>query len=230
MAVKTSNWAEGENGAPLPSDFLREFKRLATIQNVAAGQYVLMDGDESRDVYIVISGEVEFALFSESGKKIIFRKFGPNSMFGEMAALNGAPRSTSVLALSDLKLARISGGQFCALLKSLPDASFWLNQYLAARVENITQKTYNLATQSVASRIIADLLRQCEAGQNVNGSAIIENFPVHSKIAERLGTHRETISREISKLKKEGLVKKSGGSLVITSLSRLRALHARHLN
>jgi len=133
VAGKTSITYKGENGAPLPSNFLREFKRLATIQNVAAGQYVLMDGDESRDVYIVVSGEVEFALFSESGKKIIFRNFGPNSMFGEMAALNGEPRSTSVLALSDLKLARISGDKFCGLLKTMPEASFWLNQYLALR-------------------------------------------------------------------------------------------------
>lgn len=147
-----------------------------------------------------------------------------------MAALNRAPRSTSVLALSDLKLARISGDQFCDLLKSMPEASFWLNQHLASRVENITRKTYNLATQSVTSRIIADLLRLGEAGENADGSVIIENFPVHSKLAERLGTHREAISRELSKLRKEGLVRKSGGSLVITSLSRLRDLHARQLN
>ena len=148
-------------------------------------------------------------------------------MFGEMAALNGEPRSTSVMALSDVKLARASGGQFCNLLRALPEASFWLNQQLALRVRNVTRKTYNLATQSVTSRIIGDLLRMSEGGKEFDGSIIIEDFPIHNKLADRLGTHREAVSREISKLKKKGLVKKSGKTLVIVSPSGLRDLHDR---
>ena len=227
MADDRLSLMDDERGARLPADFLKAFLEMAAIHSARAGQYILLDGDLSSDVYVVISGEVEFVLFSESGKKLLLRSLGANRMFGEMAALNGEPRSTSVMALSDVKLARASGGQFCNLLRALPEASFWLNQQLALRVRNVTRKTYNLATQSVTSRIIGDLLRMSEGGKEFDGSIIIEDFPIHNKLADRLGTHREAVSREISKLKKKGLVKKSGKTLVIVSPSGLRDLHDR---
>lgn len=227
MSARYSVHDIGEAGTPLPTEFLHAFIDRATSQVVRKGSHILVDGDISQDVYVVISGEIQFALYSESGKEIILRNLGPDRLFGEMAILTGAPRSVSAMTLKDSKLARMSGNEFYRLLTSFPEACYWLNQQLALRVENLTRKTYALATQSVTSRIIGELLRLCEEGQNTGGITIIKNLPVHAKLAAKVGTHREAVTKEIAQLTKDGLVKKSGRDLIILSSSGLRALYAR---
>jgi len=219
-----------EGGDPLPPDFLRVFIKNATLLNVKKGEHILTKGDNSNDVYVIINGEVQFVLFSESGKEVILRDFGPNRIFGEMAALNGSSRSVSVIASENTSLVRMTGKEFCALLHSMPEACFWLSQQLALRIENLTHKTYNMATQSVSTRIIGELIRLSENHGSFGETSIIKDLPSHAKLAARLGTHREAVTREIGRLKKDGIIKKSGRYMIIVAPKSLSELYARMIS
>jgi len=208
-----------EGGDTLPPDFLRVFIKNATLLNVKKGEHILTKGDNSNDVYVIINGEVQFVLFSESGKEVILRDFGPNRIFGEMAALNGSSRSVSVIASENTSLVR-----------SMPEACFWLSQQLALRIENLTHKTYNMATQSVSTRIIGELIRLSENHGSFGETSIIKDLPSHAKLAARLGTHREAVTREIGRLKKDGIIKKSGRYMIIVAPKSLSELYARMIS
>lgn len=224
--VKASQ-VNGEAGSSPSLEFREYFLSCATTIRVKKGQYILDETDISRDAYLVLKGEIQFVLFSENGKETILRNLGPDRLFGEMAALNHTPRSISAVALEETSLARMRGTEFCEMLLQKPEFSFWLNQELAMRIENLTRKTFDLATQSVSRRIIGEILRLIDLTTATGDLLQIKNFPIHAKLAAKIGTHREAVTKELSQLTQEGIVKKSGRDLIIISHETLKALYSR---
>jgi CRP/FNR family transcriptional regulator, cyclic AMP receptor protein len=99
----------------------------------------------------------------------------------------------------------------------------------AVRVRNLTEKTFELSTMSVSSRLQSELLRQCIAAGIADDRSVIEKLPTHAELAARIGSHREAITRELGLLTSEGIVTQAGRKLTILSVSRLQALLHRTL-
>jgi CRP/FNR family transcriptional regulator, cyclic AMP receptor protein len=210
---------------PLPKALCDEFLRRAHLQRIRKDQMVVGEGTDANEVYLIQSGRVQFSLVSIHGRELILRDFGPGHIFGELAAIDGLPRSASAVALEDCQLARMSGPAFVSFLGEVPRAGLWMAQQLARRVRDLTNRTFELATLPVAARLQTELLRLALAGENpAPDRAIIRPLPTHADLAARIGTRREAVSRELSILAHEGLVMQSGRSLEILSVARLRTL------
>jgi CRP/FNR family cyclic AMP-dependent transcriptional regulator len=215
---------------PLPVSLRDAYLARARAMPVRKGQIVIAEGTLSSDVYLICQGRVQVLLVSESGREVVLRNMEPHRIFGENAAIDGLPRSARVVAIEDGQLAHMSGPDFVTFLGEVPHAGLWMAQQLAARVRDLTDKTFELATMPVASRIQAELLRMAAQGATVSGHpdrAMIERFPTHAELAARTGTHREAVSRELGQLAQEGLLRQSGRSLEVLSLTGLRSLHER---
>ena len=195
--------------------------------HVRRGQIVIADETRSTDVYLIVSGRVQISLLTAHGRETILREMGPGRIFGELAAIDGQPRSASVIALEDSTLATLSGADFRDFLKSVPQASFWMAQQLAARVRNLTEKTVELATMPVSHRLQSELLRLAGEAGGAADLGTIDPLPTHADLAARIGTHREAVTRELGRLASEGIVTQTGRKLVINSLRQLQALRAR---
>ncbi len=208
-----------------PAALCDEFLRRAQLTRVRKAQMILGEGSEASDVYLIRSGRVQFSLVSIHGREMILRDFGEGHIFGELAAIDGLPRSASAVALEDCQLARMNGPAFVAFLGEVPQAGLWMAQQLAKRVRDLTNRAFELATLPVAARLQTELLRLALAGERLAPDrAIIRPLPTHADLAARIGTRREAVSRELSILAHEGLVAQSGRSLEILSLEQLRTL------
>lgn len=195
--------------------------------HVRRGQIVIADETLSTDVYLILDGRVQISLLTVHGRETILREMGPGRIFGELAAIDGQPRSATVIALEDSTLATLSGTDFRDFLASVPQASFWMAQQLAARVRNLTDKTVELATMPVSHRLQSELLRLAgQAGSDADRGTI-DPLPTHADLAARIGTHREAVTRELGRLASEGIVTQTGRKLIVNSLGRLQALRAR---
>lgn len=199
----------------------------ARLMHVRRGQIVIADETQSTDVYLIVSGRVQISLLTAHGRETILREMGPGRIFGELAAIDGQPRSASVIALEDGTLATLSGPDFRDYLANVPQASFWMAQQLAARVRNLTEKTVELATMPVSHRLQSELMRLAGEGGDGTHRRTIDPLPTHADLAARIGTHREAVTRELGKLASEGIVSQTGRKLTINSLPQLQALRAR---
>jgi CRP-like cAMP-binding protein len=119
------------------------------------------------------------------------------------------------------------GEEFVDFLGSVPQAGLWMAHQLAARVRDLTERTFELATLSVSSRIQSELLRLAAHGKAKGDHVAIAPIPTHADLAARVGTHREAVSRELSQLSQEGLIRRSGRTLEILSIAGLQSLHTR---
>ena len=81
-----------------------------------AGAEIISLRDSTDDVYFIVSGTVRVAVYSGSGKEVIFRQMGAGQMFGELAAIDGAPRSAQVVATSETTIASLSAVDFQRLI------------------------------------------------------------------------------------------------------------------
>lgn len=211
----------------LPDDLQVAYRARAGTLAVAKGEEVLAKGAEAADVFLVTSGKVQVRLPGSHGRDVILRDLGPGEVFGEMAAIDGLPRSATVSAVEDSGLATMSGEGFIAFLREVPGAGLWMTRLLAARIRNLNDTVFELATLPVAARVQAELLRQASRYEAKGDTVRIASMPTHAELAQRIGSHREAVSRELSQLTREGLVRQTGRALDILSLEGLQASCAR---
>ncbi len=206
-----------------PSD-LEALARRCGWRRYAAGQEILEYHDETRDVFFLVSGTVRVSIYSMSGKVVTFRDIGAGSTFGEFAAIDGQPRSASVLALSDATVAAMPPGLFWEVLRKYPEVAAENLKHLTAQIRLLSERIYEFSTLAVKNRIHAELLRLARDNLTAENQASIAPAPTHAEIAARVSTHREAVTRELSHLAKEGLVERREGALVIFDVDRLEEM------
>lgn len=215
---------------PFPAGLRDTFLQLARPMRARKGQIIVSEGADNSDVYLVCTGRVRITMHSPGGREVILRDLGSDCLFGELAAIDRLPRSASVVALELTQLAHMRGEDFLTFLGEVPQAGLWMARQMAARVRDLTDRTFALATLPVASRVQAELLRLAMTPGATFGSddtVSIRPMPTHADMAARVGTHREAVSRELGLLAQEGLVQQNGRTLTILSHARLKQLNSR---
>jgi CRP-like cAMP-binding protein len=189
-----------------------------------AGEQIVGYQDPSTDVYFLLSGKARAIMYSAEGKAVIFVDLQPGTIFGEIAAIDRRPRSASIEALEPCTIASLSASRFEDLLLREPTVALATLRHVTADVRRLSERVFEFSTLAVQNRIHAELLRL--AGESAQGhdTVLLSPAPSLSEVADRISTHREAISREISRLTATGLLRREGGSLRITDLKKLAEL------
>jgi len=177
--------------------------------------------DNSRDVYFVSRGTVRIVNYSLSGREVTFDDVQEGEVFGELAALDGAPRSANVVALSEVVVGMMSPEVFQRTLIEHPDIALLLMTRLAHVIRASTGRIMDLSTLGANNRVYAELLRLAKPHAKNDNTAVIDPIPIHGDIASRVSTTRETVARVISDLSRKSIVVRQDNSLHIPDVTRL---------
>lgn len=199
---------------------------LCRWQRFRAGDTVLDQDGDGCDVCFVVQGAVRIVSYSYSGREVSFDDVAAGGVVGEMAAIDGQPRSASVEALEPGTLiAFLSGGAFLSLATGHPQLALALMRRLAGMVRRCTERIVDLSTLGAANRVQSEILRLAvvQGGERGN-TAVIRPIPVHADLAARVGTTRETVARVLGDMARDGFLERRSGEMVVHDLARLRAL------
>ena len=163
-------------------------------------------------------------LYSSDGKAVDYREIGAGDMFGELAAIDGQPRSASVVAQDPTRIGRLSHAAFQDLVDKHRTFAQSLLTHLSTQIRDMTGRIFEYSTLLVRERLIRELIRLAGGDAVDAGPAEIVPAPTHFDLAARISTHREAVSREMSALAKQGLVEKRAGILHLHDVETLRAL------
>ncbi|UPY38845.1 Crp/Fnr family transcriptional regulator [Sediminicoccus sp. KRV36] len=200
--------------ADLPPALLQRHLHRMQWLNAAPGQLLLDFDDASVDVFLVLSGSVRVAVRTVGGRELILDDITAGHFFGEMAAIDGAPRSASVTALHRTRICRIPGQVFMALLAEAPALALRLLRVLTQRIRESNARLLELTTLDARHRLYAELLRAA-GPPAADGARAISPPPVQQIIASRIGARREAVSREVARLLRDGVLERRSGALVI---------------
>jgi CRP/FNR family transcriptional regulator, cyclic AMP receptor protein len=145
-------------------------------------------------------------------------------MFGDLAAIDGQPRSADVLALDAVLVASLTPEHFRALLAAEELVRERVLQRLAGLVRLLSERVIELSTLGVQNRIHAELLRLARASGAEGKQARLDPAPKHADIASQVSTYREQVTRELSLLTRQGLLAKDGNALVLLDVSKLERM------
>lgn len=174
-----------------------------------AWQTVFDQEDASYDLYFLLSGSILAVFWTEEGREIVFSRFPEGAYFGELAALDGVPRSLAVFAKTEARVLSMKRDTFLQLFKTVPLVCERITHTLVARIRSLTERSMEMTTLSVEQRVGTYLLRLAVEHGKLSPGAVIENAPTHSEIAGSIGANREMVSRSISKYVKRGAIKSS---------------------
>jgi CRP-like cAMP-binding protein len=187
-------------------------------------QQILGHLDESRDIYFIVRGKVRATVYSLSGKEVTFRDIPAGQIFGEFAAIDGQPRSANIVALTDALIASLSAEAFWEVLRGYPEVSSATLKLLTRQIRILSERVFEFSALAVKNRIHAELLRLARDYMAGDNRAVIAPIPTHTDIAQRVSTHREAVTRELSAMARSGLVERRDGALVVPDVARLAHL------
>ena len=199
---------------------LAGLEALARWRGYRPGDIILEAGDASSDVYLVKDGVLRVYVRSLGGHELILNEIGAGALFGEIAALDGGPRSAGIMALTRAQICALPAQAFVDFVTQTPGASAFLLKRLAAQLRDKDQRLFELSVLPVRARLIGLLLRLARPRQN--GGLIISPKCHHQELGARIGSRREVVSRNMSALQQEGLVQVTRGGLVLADPETLR--------
>ncbi len=210
--------------AGLSRESLTRIQKRCAWRTYAQGEAIVDYLDTSDEVFFIVAGEARVSIYSVEGKAVTFRDLGLGEMFGEMAAIDGAPRSAGIEARAPCLVASMPAAAFREVLRAEPQVATTLLRQLVGRIRALTTRVYEFSALAVSNRIHAELLRLAGLATREGRAARIEPAPTHAEIASRISTHREAVTRELNRLARTGIIERRGHAIIVKDVDRLADL------
>ena len=186
------------------------------------GDTIIEQGDDSNNVYFLLSGNVHVLDYSSSHRAVTYASLKDGEMFGEMAAIDGLPRSAWVCAISTCKVISLPGSAFINLLKNNADISLKILQKLSSRLRLADKKLTDVSLFGTEQRVCLELVRMTKLDSNTNNNEYrIKQMPTQANFANIIGSTRETVSRILAKLRYDQIIIKTESGFVVPDKKKL---------
>jgi CRP/FNR family transcriptional regulator len=222
----------GDTGAVLKKTPLFASLTEAEMQALAArtsrkrfgqGEDLFAEGDPCAGLFLVASGKIRIFKLSPSGREQVLAVEGPGSSFAELPVFDGGNYPAAASALEDTEVLFISRKDFQNFCREHPDVALKVIAVVGSRLRRVVGIIEELSFTTVRQRLIALILRLAQADGTPSKEGIrVELTKSHQDLASELGTVRELVSRNLSRLQAEGFLDVEGRKIVVKDLPGLK--------
>ncbi|MEQ8701005.1 Crp/Fnr family transcriptional regulator [Bauldia litoralis] len=200
---------------------LRRLAGIARESNLAATETLFDQGDESDGLYIVVSGIIRIYLTADDTREATINLLEEGEVIGEMALLDGLPRSAGAAALTDAKLIFIPREPFMSLLDTTPRLARQIILMLCERLRAANSQVDQAIFHDLRHRLLV-LLRQLAMihGRIEAEVAIVDLELTQGTLAQMLGSSREAVNKQLRALAKEDKIRMNGPHIEIYRSTR----------
>jgi CRP/FNR family transcriptional regulator, cyclic AMP receptor protein len=180
------------------------------------GSVVFQEGDPGDYLLVIEKGQVKVVLLGDDGQETIVNLLEPPALLGEIAMLDDAPRSATVIALTATEFLQIGRGPFLALIKKHPALALAIMAKLARGLRKATEQVRSLSMFDVHGRMLRALLIMAqERGETSRSRMVIRPHPAVKDLALMCGCTREAASRALKTLHTTGYVSDDANGLAV---------------
>lgn len=178
--------------AAIGDPMVRELASRGQVRSFPKNTVIINEGDRGDSLFVILSGRVKIYVSDDDGREMILDIDGPGDYVGEMA-LDGRPRSASVMTLEPTTCAVVTRDALRALIQSNPDVALNLISIIIDRARVATDAVKNLALMDVYGRVAQLLLKLAKPTED--GRLVVPERMTQQDIADRVGASRDMISR-----------------------------------
>ncbi len=202
---------------------LEYLRSRVVVRHFAPADTIFVDGDPCTGLYIVEVGHVRIFKSSAGGREHVLSIDGPGSSVAELPVFDGGTYPASAAALDAVTLLFLSKEDFQGLCLAHPQVALRVLRMVGGRLRRLVGIIEELSFTTVRHRLAAFLLREAQKQQNTPDAATLLLPSSNQEMAAHLGTVRELVSRNLSRLQAEGLIRVDGRQVTILSKKGLRA-------
>ncbi len=198
---------------------LQILARAATRQRKTSGTVLMNEGQVSDGLHVVLRGRVNLVRVADGGRDIILSVLGPGDVFGEGCAFGASQMSTAAVAPVQVEFLRIPPDVLLEHLRREPETMMRLMRLQHAKLCDVEAVASGLALCDVEERLRRTLRRLARRqGRQIDASNnwILAPVPTQSELARMVGSCRETVSRTLSAMARNGLVSSSGRRMILS--------------
>jgi CRP/FNR family cyclic AMP-dependent transcriptional regulator len=186
-------------------------------------EQLFAEGDPCAGLFLVAAGKIRIFKLSPSGREQILAVEGPGSSFAELPVFDGGNYPAAASAIEDTEVLFISRKDFQSFCREHPDVALKVISVVGSRLRRLVGIIEELSFTTVRQRLIALIVRLAQAGGTPSKEGIrVELTKSHQDLAAELGTVRELVSRNLSRLQAEGYLDVEGRKIVVKDLPGLK--------
>jgi len=207
----------------LPPEALQEIGQYIRIATFKAGEVVFRKGEPGRGLMTLVRGRVKITTRLANGRQAVLNVAKPGELFGEIALIDGGPRTADAVVVEDATVLVLDRRDFLPFLEHNPQVSIKLLNVLCDRIRQSTVMTEDALFLDVPSRIARTLLRLAgHDGTEIKSGVRIELRLSQAELGNSAGVTRESVNRQLRDWRERGLVELDDGRLVLTDVEALR--------
>jgi CRP/FNR family transcriptional regulator/CRP/FNR family cyclic AMP-dependent transcriptional regulator len=190
------------------------------------GEVIFHQGDPGDTLHLVRSGRVKVVLPAETGDEVLLAILGPGDCFGELALLDGEPRSASVVAMENVETMVLGRQDFLVFFRSNPEAAERLMANLARIIRHVNEDIADLAFLDLPGRLAKNLLELADShGERMpDGKGIEITVPLtQEELAGMIGATRPSVNKILGWYEDQGAIQRRGRRIAILKPEVLRS-------
>lgn len=195
----------------LDDEHLQFIAQHTTVHSYPRNALLVQEGEPPDGMYVVADGRVKVYVSDEDGKELVLDTLSPGEFFGELALIDGAPRSANVVTTSPATIYKILKSDFEHCLDQSPQIAINLLMTLSKRLRGINEHIKDLALLDVYGRVARTILR---LAYEQDGKLITDPI-TQQELANMVGASREMVSRVLNILKAEDYISVSGKQITV---------------
>ncbi|WP_328608125.1 Crp/Fnr family transcriptional regulator [Amycolatopsis sp. NBC_00345] len=198
---------------------------LGTQRLYRRGEILCREGDPGGIVLVLIRGHARIITVTPDGREVLIAVRGSGDVVGELAAIDGGPRSATVEALDDVEALEVAGSRFAALCRREPEISWALLVVLSERLRDVGKQWLDLGGGAIARRVAAQLMQLAVQHGAQQGTDIEVVVPgTQAELAMTAAISRESWARVTRELRERGIISTGRRRLTIHRMDELRRL------
>lgn len=206
----------------LPAEDRARLLAYAKLVRYAARQTIFLKGDPGNGLFAVLSGSVQIVAPSLSGKRVVLNTVGAGEVFGEIALLDGRPRSAEAAALTSCELLLLDRRDVLPFLEQHPRVAIQLLEILCSRLRRTTEQVEDVVFLDLPARLAKTLLRLAVKPVERGRPPFVRAS--QSELGTMVGATRESINKHLGEWQRNGIVSMNAGLVRLLDPDSLAAL------
>ena len=206
----------------LPAAVIEHLGSYMKTRRVVRGTAIFAKGDPGTGLMGVLAGTVKVSVASADGKDIVLNLFHEGEVFGEIALLDGRPRTADATAMSDCELVVIERRDFVPFLSDHPDVMLKFIEILCSRLRRTSEQVQDITFLNLPTRLAKTLLQLTAAE---DGSEAARKAAVTQReISQMIGISRESTNKQLRAWAKRGWIRLERGGVNVVAPDKLAAI------
>jgi CRP/FNR family cyclic AMP-dependent transcriptional regulator len=211
----------------IPENSRKILDRIKHTMSYPEGALLFMEGQAARGVYLLCQGRVKLMINNSEGRALILKIAQAGEIFGVDAVVTGRPHAVTLETLQPSQVAFIGREDFLTFVKEHGEVSLQVVQHLSRDCHAAHDSIRSIGLSHSVSEKLARLLLEWSAeGQDSEEGVRMKLSLTHGEMAQLIGSSRETVTRTLSRFRKQSIAELHGSTLVVRDKGALQDLAA----